>query len=300
MPVLPPWADASEPLQSVAQAADHIDVVRLLWILGVAAVAWLVVRMVINVVVSRIRKGSSIVKRGAFTWATPSVHPEDQVRRAQRAETIGSLLKSVAAVIICALAITTGLEALGWNIAPLLASVSIAGVAIGFGAQQLIRDFIAGIFLTIEDQFGIGDVIQVGTIEGRVEAVSLRITRLVDDDGTIWYLRNGEMLMIGNKSQGKSASYRRRRKSPIKRVANPRTAQQRTVYRPITDQHDITGPRTGTGTQRVVTDRRSPGTRAQPVVVRTTGSVPTAARGADQRPETEHGSDRTSDREARS
>lgn len=268
MSVLPPMADASEPLQSVAQAADQIDVVRLLWILGAAIVAWVVVRLFINVVVGRIRKGNTIFKRGGFRWAAPSIHPDDHVRRAQRAETIGSLLKSVAAVIICALAITTGLQALGWNVAPLLASVSIAGVAIGFGAQQLIRDFIAGIFLTVEDQFGIGDVIQVGTIEGRVEAVSLRITRLVDDDGTIWYLRNGEMLMIGNKSQGKSASYRRRRKSPIKRTAHPGTAQQRTVYRPITDQHAVATPRTAN--QRVVArqavDKRSADTRSQPAV----------------------------------
>lgn len=260
MSVFPSMADASEPLQSVAQAADQIDVVRLLWIVGVAVVAWLVVRVLINVVISRIRKGSTIVKRGGFTWAAPSVHPDDNVRRAQRAETIGSLLKSIAAVVISALTITTGLEALGWNVAPLLASVSIAGVAIGFGAQQLIRDFIAGIFLTVEDQFGIGDVIQVGTIEGRVEAVSLRITRLVDDEGTIWYLRNGEMLMIGNKSQGKSVSYRRRRKSPIKRVTEPGTAQQRTVYRPITDQHAVARP--PTVNQRIVVDRRRDDTTA--------------------------------------
>lgn len=284
MSVLPSLVSASKPLQSVAQAADQVDVVRLLWTLGIAVVAWVVVRLLINVVVSRVRKGNTIVKRRGLAWATPSVHPDDQVRRAQRAETIGSLLKSVAAVVISALTITTGLQALGWNVAPLLASVSIAGVAIGFGAQQLIRDFIAGIFLTMEDQFGIGDVIQVGTIEGRVEAVSLRITRLVGDDGTIWYLRNGEMLMIGNKSQGQSASYRRRRKSPIRRTATPATAQQRTVYRPNTDQHALAEPSPGAG--RVVVDRRSSDTRGNPIV------------GASRAASAGRSTDRTTDRTA--
>jgi len=88
------------------------------------------------------------------------------------------------------------------DIAPLLTSVGILGVAIGFGAQQLIRDFLAGIFITIEDQYGIGDIIETSEVVGTVESMGLRITRVRSDDGAIWYLRNGEILRVGNRSQG--------------------------------------------------------------------------------------------------
>ncbi|MET4146200.1 small-conductance mechanosensitive channel [Arthrobacter sp. UYCo732] len=94
------------------------------------------------------------------------------------------------------------LGALEVNVAPLLTSVGILGIAIGFGAQQLIRDFLAGIFITLEDQYGIGDVIETSEVIGTVESVGLRITRVRAEDGTIWYLRNGEILRVGNRSQG--------------------------------------------------------------------------------------------------
>ena len=88
------------------------------------------------------------------------------------------------------------------DIAPLLASVGVVGIAIGFGCQQLIRDFLAGIFITIEDQYGIGDVIQTSEVIGTVEYLGLRITRVMAEDGTFWYLRNGEILRLGNRSKG--------------------------------------------------------------------------------------------------
>jgi small conductance mechanosensitive channel len=94
------------------------------------------------------------------------------------------------------------LNNLNVNIAPLLTSVGILGIAIGFGAQQLIRDFLAGIFITLEDQYGIGDVIETSEVVGVVESMNLRITRVRADDGAIWYLRNGEILRVGNRSQG--------------------------------------------------------------------------------------------------
>ena len=94
------------------------------------------------------------------------------------------------------------LQNLNVNIAPLLTSVGILGVAIGFGAQQLIRDFLAGIFITIEDQYGIGDIIETSEVVGTVESMGLRITRVRAEDGTVWYLRNGEILRVGNRSQG--------------------------------------------------------------------------------------------------
>jgi small conductance mechanosensitive channel len=104
--------------------------------------------------------------------------------------------------VIAGIVIIYVLKFLNVDIAPLLTSVGILGVVIGFGAQQLIRDFLAGIFITIEDQYGIGDVIVSAEVVGTVESVGLRITRLRAEDGAIWYLRNGEILRVGNRSQG--------------------------------------------------------------------------------------------------
>ena len=87
------------------------------------------------------------------------------------------------------------------NIAPIIASAGILGIALGFGAQSLVKDFLSGVFMIFEDQFGVGDVIDVGAASGTVEAVSLRVTRLRDLDGTVWYVPNGEILRVGNKSQ---------------------------------------------------------------------------------------------------
>lgn len=123
-------------------------------------------------------------------------------RRAQRAQTMGSLLKSVVTVVVVTLLVFMAISELGFDVAPLIAGAGVVGVALGFGAQSLVKDYLSGIFMTFEDQFGVGDVVDVGQASGTIEAVSLRITRLRGDDGTIWYVRNGEVLRVGNKSQG--------------------------------------------------------------------------------------------------
>ncbi|WP_222853871.1 mechanosensitive ion channel family protein [Fodinicola acaciae] len=123
-------------------------------------------------------------------------------RRRQRAETIGSVLGSLTSVIIGAIAALMILGELGINLAPLLASAGIAGVALGFGAQTLVRDFLSGMFMILEDQYGVGDIVDLGEASGTVEAVGLRCTRLRDVQGTVWYVRNGEILRVGNRSQG--------------------------------------------------------------------------------------------------
>ncbi|MGH7753638.1 MAG: mechanosensitive ion channel family protein, partial [Gemmatimonadales bacterium] len=105
-------------------------------------------------------------------------------------------------VVIAVITSIYVLKNLDVDVAPLLTSVGILGIAIGFGAQQLIRDFLAGIFITIEDQYGIGDIIETSEVVGVVESIGLRITRVRDDNGAIWYLRNGEILRVGNRSQG--------------------------------------------------------------------------------------------------
>lgn len=123
-------------------------------------------------------------------------------RRRQRAKTIGSVLKSMASFIIFGLALMYVLKTLGVELAPLLASAGVVGVAVAFGAQNLVRDFLSGMFMMVEDQYGVGDVVDLGKASGTVEAVGLRVTTLRDSSGTVWYVRNGEILRVGNSSQG--------------------------------------------------------------------------------------------------
>jgi small-conductance mechanosensitive channel len=122
-------------------------------------------------------------------------------RRRQRAETMGSLLRSIASVLILGTAAFSVLGVIGLNLAPVLASASIIGVAVAFGAQNLVKDFLSGIFMLLEDQYGVGDIVDVGPAKGTVEAVTLRVTRLRDVNGVVWYMRNGEIQRIGNESQ---------------------------------------------------------------------------------------------------
>jgi moderate conductance mechanosensitive channel len=122
-------------------------------------------------------------------------------RRQQRAETMASLLRSVATTVLSTVLVVMVLAQLGFDILPIVASASIIGVALGFGAQTLVKDFLSGIFMILEDQYGVGDFIDMDKASGTVEAVGLRVTRLRDNDGTIWYVRNGEVMRVGNLSQ---------------------------------------------------------------------------------------------------
>jgi small-conductance mechanosensitive channel len=123
------------------------------------------------------------------------------LRAAARAETLGLVLRSITSFIIWTIAFITILGELGINLGPLIAGAGLAGVALGFGAQSLVKDFLAGIFMLVEDQYGVGDVVDVGEANGTVEAVSLRTTRLRDVNGTVWHVPNGQILRVGNKSQ---------------------------------------------------------------------------------------------------
>ncbi|MEZ2390094.1 mechanosensitive ion channel family protein [bacterium RCC_150] len=185
----------------VADAAK-IDFASIFVTLGIGLVVWVVARFIILRITRSVAEGTSIFKKPHFKWVQPAFRALDHERRSQRAHTIGSLLTSVLSVVVVVIVIIYVLKFLNVDIAPLLTSVGILGVAIGFGAQQLIRDFLSGIFITIEDQFGIGDVIVTAEVIGTVESVGLRITRVRAEDGAIWYLRNGEILRVGNRSQG--------------------------------------------------------------------------------------------------
>ncbi|GAC1608229.1 MAG: mechanosensitive ion channel [Mycobacteriales bacterium] len=128
--------------------------------------------------------------------------PLSSERRRQRSETIGSVLRSAATLVVFSVAGAMVLAELNFNLGPVVASAGILGVAFGLGAQNLIKDFLNGMFMILEDQYGVGDVIDAGSATGTVEAVGLRCTRLRDLDGTVWHVRNGEILRIGNQSQG--------------------------------------------------------------------------------------------------
>ena len=122
-------------------------------------------------------------------------------RRRQRAQALGMVLKSVASMAIYGMALLIAVAEFGVSLGPLVAGAGIIGVALGFGAQSLVRDFLSGIFMLVEDQYGVGDFVDVGEASGVVEEVTLRTTRLRDIEGTVWFVPNGEIRRVGNKSQ---------------------------------------------------------------------------------------------------
>ena len=179
--------------------------ISMLLILLVALIARWLVRRAIDRVVRRASEGSvpSVLARTKAGELLGDLRPGAADRRRERALTMGSVLKSIAGAVIMGIAAIMILAELGLPVAPILTGAGSLGVALGFGAQNFVKDFLAGIFMILEDQLGIGDVVDTGHASGIVEAVGLRVTRLHDEQGTIWYVRNGEILRIGNVSQGR-------------------------------------------------------------------------------------------------
>jgi small-conductance mechanosensitive channel len=126
---------------------------------------------------------------------------ERDVRSRQRALTMAAVLRNVASVIVYTMAVLLCLGELDVNLGPLIAGAGIVGVALGFGAQSMVRDFLAGIFIVLEDQYGVGDTVNLGDASGSVEKVTLRTTWLRDLDGTLWVVPNGEIRRVANRSQ---------------------------------------------------------------------------------------------------
>src|SRR3954468_24986406 len=122
-------------------------------------------------------------------------------RSTVRVDALSTVLRSVVSFAIWTMATFLVLSQIGINLGPMLAGAGILGVAIGFGSQSLVKDFLSGIFILVEDQFGVGDIVDVGEAVGVVEVVSLRTTRLRSVDGTVWHVPNGEIRRVGNKSQ---------------------------------------------------------------------------------------------------
>ncbi|MGH8902038.1 MAG: mechanosensitive ion channel family protein [Egibacteraceae bacterium] len=131
--------------------------------------------------------------------------PIDLARATMRTETVGGVLRSMSTVLIFSIAFMLVVGQLGVQLGPLIAGAGIVGVALGFGAQSLVKDFLSGIFILLEDQYGVGDLIDLSEdskpIRGRVESITLRVTRLRDVRGTVWYVPNGEIRAVGNRSQ---------------------------------------------------------------------------------------------------
>ena len=122
-------------------------------------------------------------------------------RKAQRAKTLGSLFNNIITVVVLGMMTLLVLGELGVNLAPLIAGAGVIGLAIGFGSQALVQDMVSGVFILMEDQYGVGDVVDVGDATGTVEEVQLRVTKLRSLDGTLWFVRNGEIMRVGNMSQ---------------------------------------------------------------------------------------------------
>ena len=166
-----------------------------------------VIRWILHRAIDRLTKRAAqgtvpgVIARGKVPQMFLEHNAALSERRQQRAETMGGLLKSISTGVIFTIVSFMVIAQLGYNIGPLVASAGIIGVALGFGAQSLVKDFLSGIFMIMEDQYGVGDSINVGTISGTVEAVGLRVTRIRDVNGTVWYQRNGEILAVGNMSQ---------------------------------------------------------------------------------------------------
>ncbi|AEM87266.1 mechanosensitive ion channel family protein [Streptomyces violaceusniger] len=170
---------------------------RIALILIIAFVLRSVIRRAITKLIERMNRTAQAVDGTALGGLLVNVE-----RRRQRSAAIGSVLRSVASFMIMGTAALMILSALQINLAPLLASAGVAGVAIGFGARNLVTDFLSGVFMILEDQYGVGDTVDAGVASGEVIEVGLRVTKLRGDNGEIWYVRNGEVKRIGNLSQG--------------------------------------------------------------------------------------------------
>ena len=148
--------------------------------------------------------GSRAITRAMNKLASVDLVPGPRnivARQKERASTIGGVLSATLKSATWVIATAMALGEFGFDLGPLIASAGIVGVALGLGAQTLVRDILSGIFMLIEDQYGVGDTVEVLEIEGVVEKVGLRVTTVRDGKGTLWYLRNGEILKVGNQSQ---------------------------------------------------------------------------------------------------
>ena len=156
------------------------------------------IRRVVNRVVSGVKKRQNVDDTQAIIAS-----PLAAVRIVQRTRTLGSVLNNVVSVVIVLVALLLIVTAIDRNIIGSFALITAAlGAGLGFGAQNIVKDVLNGLFMVAEDQLGVGDIVDLGEAVGTVEQVGIRVTQVRDVDGTLWFVRNGEILRVGNKSQG--------------------------------------------------------------------------------------------------
>ncbi len=178
----------------------HVLIRVLLILAGAILVRWILlfsVRRVVNSVVGGVK-----VRNNVLETIASEISPIAKARVVQRTRTMGSVLNNFITWTVAIFALTMVLSELGVAIGALAAGAGLVGAGIGFGAQSLVRDLISGLFIVFEDQYGVGDAVNLGEISGTVELVGLRVTQVRDIDGVLWYVRNGEILRVGNHSQG--------------------------------------------------------------------------------------------------
>ena len=165
------------------------------------ALRWIlqfVIRRVVQQIVSGVKKNQKVDDTQAL-----NVSPLAAVRVVQRSRTLGSVLANIVNVFILITAILMIVQQISPNILGSFALLTAAiGAGLGFGAQNIVKDILNGLFMVVEDQIGVGDIVDVGFASGVVETVGIRITQVRDIDGTLWFVRNGEILRVGNMSQG--------------------------------------------------------------------------------------------------
>jgi len=188
--------------------ANRLLTVVIIWV--VAFVINTIVRRLVRRVVNEISGSARDGRIHRLRERAPAgvVGPTAGARSAARAQSTGTVLRSLSSVVIYGFAAIYTASALGVQLGPLVAGAGVIGVAIGFGAQTIVRDFLSGLLLLFEDQFGVGDTVEIGsatggaqTVAGTIEAITLRTTRVRDVQGTVWYIPNGEIRRVGNKSQ---------------------------------------------------------------------------------------------------
>lgn len=148
-----------------------------------------------------LRLGTRVAGRSIRSIGTRSPLRESSPRLEMRAETLAGVAVSMVRIVVWTVAVLLVLEEFGLNLGPLLAGASIVGVAVGFGAQSLVKDFFSGFFILIEDQYAVGDLITIADQTGTVEEINLRVTRIRATDGTVWYVPNGEIRKVGNSTK---------------------------------------------------------------------------------------------------
>jgi small-conductance mechanosensitive channel len=168
--------------------------------------AWVQTIVLVAAVIGATAAGTWVVRRLAarFVNRVTQAGVQAPLERAKRAQTVGSVLRAAATALLWVIATLIVLSQVGLNIAPLLTAAGVGGIALGFGAQNVVRDFLAGLFILLEDQYHVGDIVQIVDVEGTVEKITLRTTTLRNLEGVVHVVANGEIRVSSNRTKGYS------------------------------------------------------------------------------------------------